>query len=46
MGAKSEGQPKDALAAAITKKFGSFEEFTTAFKDEKPPSNLVPVGFG
>lgn len=34
MGAKSEGQPKDTLAAAITKKFGSFEEFTTAFKDE------------
>ncbi|MBC7847983.1 MAG: superoxide dismutase [Flavobacterium sp.] len=34
MGSKSEGQPKDTLAAAITKKFGSFDEFTTAFKDE------------
>ena len=34
MGPKSEGQPKDTLAAAITKKFGSFNEFTTAFKDE------------
>lgn len=34
MGAKSEGQPKDTLAAAITKNFGSFNEFTTAFKDE------------
>ncbi len=34
MGPKSEGQPKDTLAAAITKKFGSFDEFTTAFKDE------------
>lgn len=34
MGAKSVEQPKDTLAAAITKKFGSFEEFTTAFKDE------------
>ena len=34
MGAKSEGQPKDTLAAAITKNFGSFDEFTTAFKDE------------
>jgi Fe-Mn family superoxide dismutase len=34
MGAKSEGQPKDTLAAAITKNFGSFEEFTTAFKEE------------
>lgn len=34
MGPKSEGQPNDTLAAAITKKFGSFNEFTTAFKDE------------
>lgn len=34
MGPKSEGQPKDSLASAINKKFGSFEEFTTAFKDE------------
>jgi len=34
MGPKSEGQPKDTLAAAITKKFGSFDEFTTAFKNE------------
>ena len=34
MGTKSDGQPKDTLAAAITKKFGSFEDFTTAFKNE------------
>lgn len=34
IGPKSEGQPKDTLAAAITKNFGSFDEFTTAFKDE------------
>jgi Fe-Mn family superoxide dismutase len=34
MGPKSEGQPKDTLAAAIIKNFGSFDEFTTAFKDE------------
>lgn len=34
MGPKSEGQPKDTLAAAINKKFGSFDEFTTAFKGE------------
>lgn len=34
MGAKSEGQPKDTLAAAITKNFGSFDEFTSAFKEE------------
>ena len=34
MGPKSEGQPKDTLAAAITKNFGSFDEFTSAFKDE------------
>ena len=27
-------QPKDTLAAAITKKFGSFDEFTTLFKEE------------
>ena len=31
---KSGGQPKDTLASAITKKFGSFEEFTSLFKDE------------
>ena len=31
---KAGGQPQDTLAAAITKKFGSFENFTTAFKDE------------
>lgn len=30
---KSE-KPKDTLATAITKKFGSFEEFTSSFKDE------------
>ena len=34
MGPKAGGQPKDSLAAAITKKFGSFEYFTSAFKDE------------
>lgn len=31
---KAGGKPKDTLATAITKKFGSFEEFTSAFKDE------------
>ncbi|HEY6142491.1 MAG TPA: superoxide dismutase [Flavobacterium sp.] len=34
MGPKSEGQPKDTLAAAITKRFGSFENFTSSFKRE------------
>ena len=34
MGTKSDGQPKDTLAGAITKKFGSFENFTAAFKTE------------
>ncbi len=34
MAPKAGGQPKDTLAGAITKKFGSFENFTTAFKDE------------
>ena len=34
MGPKAEGQPKDTLATAITKKFGSFDDFTTAFKAE------------
>lgn len=34
LGPKAEGQPKDTLAEAITKKFGSFDNFTTAFKDE------------
>jgi superoxide dismutase, Fe-Mn family len=28
------GKPQDTLAAAITKKFGSFDEFTTSFKEE------------
>jgi Fe-Mn family superoxide dismutase len=31
---KAGGKPKDTLATAITKKFGSFEEFTAAFKEE------------
>jgi superoxide dismutase, Fe-Mn family len=31
---KAGGQPQDTLATAITKKFGSFDNFTTAFKDE------------
>lgn len=31
---KSEGQPKDTLASAIDKRFGSFENFTSAFKNE------------
>jgi Fe-Mn family superoxide dismutase len=34
MAPKAGGQPKDTLANAITKKFGSFDNFTTAFKDE------------
>ncbi len=34
MSPKAGGRPKDSLATAITKKFGSFENFTTAFKDE------------
>lgn len=33
MGPKAEGQPKGALSDAITKDFGSFENFVTAFKD-------------
>ena len=31
---KAGGQPKDTLADAITKKFGSFANFTTSFKEE------------
>lgn len=34
MGPKSGGQPKDTLAGAINKKFGSFDEFTSTFKAE------------
>lgn len=34
IGAKSVGQPKDTLALAINTKFGSFEEFTSLFKEE------------
>ena len=34
IGPKGAQQPKDTLAAAITKKFGSFTEFTTSFKEE------------
>lgn len=34
MGPKSEGQPKDTLASAIDKRFGSFQNFTSAFKNE------------
>lgn len=34
MAPKAGGQPKDTLATAITKKFGSFDEFTTVFKAE------------
>ena len=34
MGPKAGGQPQDTLAGAITKKFGSFENFSSAFKDE------------
>ena len=31
---KAEGQPKDTLATAITKKFGSFDNFASQFKGE------------
>jgi Fe-Mn family superoxide dismutase len=31
---KAGGKPKDTLATAITKKFGSFEEFIVSFKGE------------
>ena len=31
---KGSEQPKDTLAEAITKKFGSFAQFTTSFKEE------------
>ncbi len=31
---KGDRKPKDTLATAITKKFGSFEDFTASFKDE------------
>jgi Fe-Mn family superoxide dismutase len=34
MAPKAGGQPTDILAEAITKKFGSFEDFTTLFKNE------------
>lgn len=34
MGQKTDGQPQDTLAGAITEKFGSFENFTSTFKDE------------
>ena len=34
IGPKGTQQPKDTLAAAVTKKFGSFTEFTTSFKEE------------
>ena len=34
MGPKAGGEPKDTLAAAITKKFGSYTDFTNAFKTE------------
>ena len=34
IGPKGAQQPKDTLATAITKKFGSFTEFTTSFKEE------------
>jgi superoxide dismutase, Fe-Mn family len=34
MGSKAGGEPKDTLATAITKKFGSYADFTTAFKTE------------
>ncbi|HLF53223.1 superoxide dismutase [Flavobacterium sp.] len=33
MGPKAGGQPKDTLAAAITKDFGSFENFKSQFKN-------------
>jgi Fe-Mn family superoxide dismutase len=34
MGPKAGGEPKDTLATAITKKFGSYADFVNAFKDE------------
>ena len=34
MGPKAGGEPKDTLATAITKKFGSYADFTVAFKAE------------
>ncbi|TRX35588.1 superoxide dismutase [Flavobacterium restrictum] len=34
MAPKSGGEPKDTLAAAITKDFGSYTNFETVFKDE------------
>lgn len=34
MAPKSGGEPSNALAEAITKDFGSFENFTSLFKDE------------
>ena len=34
MAPKAGGQPNDILAEVITKKFGSFENFTTLFKNE------------
>jgi Fe-Mn family superoxide dismutase len=34
MAPKAGGQPKDVLADAITKKFGSFDDFTRLFKNE------------
>jgi Fe-Mn family superoxide dismutase len=34
MAPKAGGQPKDVLADAITKKFGSFEDFSSLFKNE------------
>jgi len=34
MGPKAGGEPKDTLATAITKKFGSYADFTEAFKAE------------
>lgn len=34
IGPKAGGQPQDTLAAAITEKFGSFDNFTNLFKDE------------
>lgn len=34
MAPKAGGQPKDVLAEAITKKFGSFDDFASLFKNE------------
>ena len=34
MAPKAAGQPQGVLAEAITKKFGSYEDFTTLFKNE------------